>query len=268
MGWSVRRSQARTRASQPSSSGPSSDSRRCRGASSVALDGPERPPDRDQCEDRDQDPELRLDQRGHDRVDGGPLRVVAPQLAQPQQQEDDTDRVDLAPDDAVEPADRVDDRHERRDQRDLSPAAELEDHRPGQPADGQVGQDRRHLDEADAHAADGLPDEPQHPQHVEVAGGVVVEEVALVEAVQALAGEVARPGLERAEIHPETGSGEEVCDDESEGKTEREDHEDRADGSLRPGHPRRRSCASLGPAGCGASHRERLLHERGRWTGA
>jgi hypothetical protein len=116
--------------------------------------------------------------------------------------------------------------------------------------------------------ADGLPDEAQHPQHVEVAGGVVVEEVALVEAVQALAGEVARPGLERAQIHPETGSGEEVCDDESEGKTEREDHEDRADGSLRPGHPRRRSCASLGPAGRGASHRERLLHERGRWTGA
>ena len=27
-------------------------------------------------------------------------------------------------------------------------------------------------------------------------------------------------------------------------------------------------CASLGPTGCGASHRERLLHERGRWIGA
>ena len=232
------------------------------------LDRPERPPDRDQRQDRDQDPELRLDQRGHHGVDRRPLRVVAPQLAQPQQEEDDTDRVDLAPDDAVEPADRVDDRDERRGQRDVPPAAELEDHRPDEPADGQVGEDRRHLDEGDTDPTDGLSDEPQHPQHVQVAGRVVVEEVALVEAVQALAGEVRRPGAEGAEIHPETRSGKEVCDDESEGKTEREDHEDRADGSLRPGHPRRRSCASLGPAGRGASHRERLLHERGRWTGA
>ena len=149
-----------------------------------------------------------------------------------------------------------------------SPPAELEDHRPDEPADGQVGEDRRDLDQGDADPAGQLPDEPEQPQDVEIARGVVVEEVALVEAVQALAGEVDRPRAERTEVHAEAGSGEEVCDDEAEGKTEREDHEDRADGSLRPGHPRRRSCASLGPAGRGASHRERLLHERGRWTGA
>ena len=234
----------------------------------VALDRPECPPDRHRGQDRDQDAELGLDQRGHHRVDGRSLRMVAPQLAQPEEKEHHTDGVDLAPDHAVEPADRVDDGDECGDQRDLSAAAELEDHRPGQPADGQVGEDRRHLDEADADPADDLPGQSEHPQDVQIARGVVVEEIALVEAVQALAGEIRRPGAEGAEIHPETGSGKEVCDDESEGKTEREDHEDRADGSLRPGHPRRRSCASLGPAGCGASHRERLLHERGRWTGA
>ena len=54
-------------------------------------------------------------------------------------------------------------------ERDASPAAELEDHRPDEPADGQVGEDRRHLDEGDADPADGLPDEPEHPQHVQVA---------------------------------------------------------------------------------------------------
>ena len=43
---------------------------------------------------------------------------------------------------------------------------------------------------------------------------------------------------------------------EAEGEAEREDDQDRADGSLRPGRPRRRSRASLGPTGCGASHRE------------
>ena len=43
--------------------------------------------------------------------------------------------------------------------------------------------------------------------------------------------------------------------DESEGEAEREDDQDRADGSLRPGRPRRRSRASLEPTGCGASHR-------------
>ena len=112
-----------------------------------------------------------------------------------------------------------------------------------------------------------LPDEPEHPQDVQIARCVVVEEGALVEAVQPLAREVGRPRAERTKITPKP-AGEEVCDDEAEGKTEREDHEDRADGSLRPGHPRRRSRASLGPAGRGASHRERLLHERGRWTGA
>ena len=194
--------------------------------------------------------------------------MVAPHLAQAEQQEDDTDRIDLAPDHAVEPADRVDDRHEGGGERDAAPAAELEEHRPDEPADGQVGEDRRHLDQGDADPAGDLPDESEHPQDVQIARGVVVEEVALVEAVQPFAGKVDRPRAERPEIHAETGSGKEVCDDESEGKTEREDHEDRADGSLRPGHPRRRSCASLGPAGRGASHRERLLHERGRWTGA
>ena len=113
-----------------------------------------------------------------------------------------------------------------------------------------------------------VPDDPDEPQDVEVAGGVVVEERAVVEAPRAVLGEVGRPELERSAVDVETGAGQELCDDESKDETEREHHEDRADGSLRPGRPRRRSCASLGPGGGGASHRDGLLRERGRWVGA
>ena len=110
-----------------------------------------------------------------------------------------------------------------------------------------------------------LADDPDQPQDVHVPGHVVVEEVAVVEAPRAVGRELARPEPERAEVDLESGPGEQVCDDEAEGESEREDDQDRADGSLRPGEPRRRACASLGAIGGGASHRERLLHERGRW---
>ena len=91
--------------------------------------------------------ELGLDDRRDHRVDRGPLRVVAPQLAQGEQDEDDAERIDLAPDDAVEPEDRVEDSHEGRREGEPVATAELADHRPGEPADGEVGQDRRDLDE-------------------------------------------------------------------------------------------------------------------------
>ena len=68
-----------------------------------AAGRPERPPDRDHRHERDEDPELRLDDRRDDRVDRGALWSVAPQLAQPEQDEDHTERVRLAPHDAVEP---------------------------------------------------------------------------------------------------------------------------------------------------------------------
>ena len=74
--------------------------------------------------------------------DRRPLRAVPPQLAQRQEQEDDAERVDLAPDDAVEPGDRVDDGDECGDEGQAIAATELPDHRPDQPADREVGQDR------------------------------------------------------------------------------------------------------------------------------
>ena len=234
----------------------------------IAIDRrPERVPDRHDRDQRDQDAELGLDERRDDRVDGRALGPAAPQLSQAQQQEHDTERVDLAPDDAVEPADRVGDRDERGRERETAPAAELEHHRMDQPADGEVGDERRDLDQV-ADAANDLPDEPDEPQDVQVAGRVVVEEVPLVEPPRAMVGEIGRPEPERAQVDAEAGSGEQVCDDEAEGEPEREDDHDRADGPAHPGRRRRRSCASLGPAGCGAGHRERLLHERGRWIGA
>ena len=228
---------------------------------------PDGAPDRHDRDERDEDPELRLDDGRDDRVDRGPLRAVAPQLAQAQQEEDDPERVDLAPHDAVEPADRVHDRDEGARKREPAPAAELEDHRVDEPADGEVGDDRRDLDEV-ADAAERLADDPHQPQDVQVAGRVVVEEVAAVEAPRPLVGQVGGPVPERGQVDAETGSRQQVCDDEAEGEPEREDDHDRADGSAHPGRPRRRSRASLGPAGCGAGHRGRLLHERGRWIGA
>ena len=233
----------------------------------VTAGRPQRSPDRDHRHDRDEDAELRLDDRRDDGVDRRPLGPVPPQLAQAEEHEHHAERVGLPPDDAVEPRDRVEDRHRGRRQRQAVAAAELADHRPGQPADRQVGQDRRDLDQV-ADPAGGIADDPDQPQDVEVARRVVVEEVAVVEAVEALRGEVRRPEPEGVEVHLEARAGEQACDDEAEDETEREDHEDRADGSQGPGQPRRRSRASLSPAVCGASHRERLLHERGRWVGA
>ena len=207
-----------------------------------------------------------IDRRDHG-PDGGPFGSVAPQFAQPEQEEHDPEGVDLPPDDAVEPEDRVHDRHEPAEQRESRPPAELQDHRPDEPADDEVGQDRRDLDQV-ADIAGRLADQAHEPQHVQVSGRVVVEEVAVVEPAQAVGGEVVRPEAEGVEVGLEPGAWEQLCDDEPEDESEREDDQDRACGSLRPGRPRRRSCAPLGPNGCGASHREWLLHERGRWIGA
>ena len=245
------------------------DPHRATGTFLVALAAgrPQRPPDRDDRDERDEDPELRLDDGRDDRVHRRALGPIAPQLAQTQQQEDDAERIDLPPDDAVEPADRVQDRDEGAREREPATPTELEDHRVDEPADREVRDDRRDLDEV-ADAAQRLADEADEPQDVQVARRVVVEEVAPVEAPRALVGEVRRPVPERGQVDPEAGSRQQVCDDEAEGEPEREDDHDRADGSAHPGRPRRRSRASLGPAGCGAGHRGRLLHERGRWIGA
>ena len=63
----------------------------------VRLGRPERSADRDDGHDRDEDRELRLDQGGDDREDRRPLGLVAPQLAEAEEQEHDAERVDLAP---------------------------------------------------------------------------------------------------------------------------------------------------------------------------
>ena len=159
----------------------------------LAAVRPERPPDRDDRDERHEDPELRLDHRGDDRVDRRALRPVAPELAQPEEQEHDAERVDLAPDDAVEPADRVEDREQRPAEREAPAAAELEDHRVDELADGEVGEDRRDLDEVADATGRAWPTMPDEPQHVHVAGHVVVEEVAVVEAPRPVRREVVRP---------------------------------------------------------------------------
>ena len=166
--------------------------------------GPERAADRHQREDRDEDPKLGLDQCGDDGEDRGPLRSIAPDFSQGKQHEDDAHRVDLAPDDTVKPADRVHDGDERGAQRQAAAAAQLQDHRPDQPADGQIGNDRRDLDEI-ADATGDAPDDADQPEDVQIAGRVVVEEIALVEARRTVRREVVRPESERAKIHAEAG---------------------------------------------------------------
>ena len=81
--------------------------------------------------------------------------LVAPQLAQAEQQEHDAERVDLAPDDAVEPGDRVERRRRAAASsasRSRPPSSRTID-QTSQPM-AEVGQDRRDLDQV-ADAADG-----------------------------------------------------------------------------------------------------------------
>ena len=59
--------------------------------------------------------------------------------AQAEQQEDDAERVDLAPEDRVEPGHRVGDDERRADEGGPLPDADLAGHRPDEPGDGDVG---------------------------------------------------------------------------------------------------------------------------------
>ena len=119
--------------------------------------------------------------------------------------------------------------------------------------------------------ADATPEEwrdpADEPQDVQVAGRVVVKEVAFVKAAQAVPCQAARPTPERVEVHLESRTGIDLCDDEAEGKSEREDGDDRADAIPRPGGPRRRVCVPAGPARHAAGHHGMDLPERAlRWT--
>ena len=155
--------------------------------------------DRDDRDDRNEDRELRLDERGNDREYCRPLRSVVPQRPKAQQQEDDAEGVDLTPEHRIEPADGV--QHDQRgaDERGSPTDADLARHRPHEPADRDVREDRRDLDQV-ADLAGLLPDQADQPQDVEVAGRVIVEERPLVEARQALGREIVRPELERREV--------------------------------------------------------------------
>ena len=226
----------------------------------------ERATDRHDRDDRDEDRKLRLDQSRDDCEDRRSLGTVAPQLANAEEEEHDPERVDLAPQDGVEPADRVRDGEGRPDQSGPSAATQLADHRPDEPAERHVGQDRRELDQV-ADAAHRVPDRPDEPQDIEISGRVIVEERPLVEAVEAFAAEVAGPELERGEVDPEARAGVELCDDDSEDEAEREDGDDRADAIPRPGGPRRRVRVPTRSARLGAGRHGLDLPERAlRWT--
>src|SRR4029079_8032263 len=171
--------------------------------------GPQRATDRDDRDDRQQDPELRLHDRRDDAEDRRPLGLVAPETSQSEHQEQDAERIDLAPDDVVEPEDRVEHDHERAKDRQAIADTELAEHRPGEIRDPDVGDDRWDLDQV-ADATQRLSDRPDEPQTLQVTRRVVVEEVALVEAVQAMRSEIVRPIAERREVRAEARTGKQV----------------------------------------------------------
>jgi hypothetical protein len=221
----------------------------------VATGRPEGAADRDHRDDGHEDAELRLDDGGHHGQHGRTLGTVAPQLAKREQEEHNADRVDLAPHDRVEPGDRVQDDEPAADERRPTPGAELAGHRPHEPAQDDVGDDRGQLDEVAHVARQDLVEQPDAPQDIEIARRVVVEEVALVEPEGSVLGEVRRPEAERLEVDLETGAGKRLCQNEANGEPEREDDEDRAGGVSRPGRPLRRLRAPFGRARRGTSHR-------------
>ena len=216
---------------------------------------PQVAPDHDRGNDRYEDPELRFDDGRDYSQDRGPFRPIAPQLADAEEQEDHADRVDLTPDHAVEPRDGVE--HDEGGSNDGgSPApSQLERHRPGEIAKGEIGQDRRDLDQVQFRK--DLLDDAHEPQRVKVAGRVVVEARTGVETGEPVRGQVVRPASERREIVGEARAGQQVGDDDAEGQPEREDSDDRRYGFPRPGHPRRHVRAPIGLTRRGACQRVR-----------
>ncbi len=225
---------------------------------------PEVAPEKDDRQDRDEDPELRLDDRRDHRQERRPLGTTAPQLAQAEEQEDDAERIDLAPDRAVEPGDRIDHDQDRPDAGRPARPAELPDERMDEPGQNDVGQDRRQLDQV-ADPADGVADEPDQPQDVQVAGGVVDEEPTTVEPVRSVRRQLAGPGLKRVPVRAEAGAREQdVCDDEAEGQPEDQDRDERQGGLERP---RRRCGASVGHTGSGGCQGGPPPARALRWSG-
>ena len=220
--------------------------------------------EQDEGQDRDQDPELWLDHRRDDGEQGRPFWPATPQVAQGQEQEDHAERIDLTPDRAIEPGHRVDQDQDRPDPRRPTRPPELDDEAVDQPGQDDVGQDRRQLDQV-ADPADGVPDDPDQPQDVQVARGVVDERDPAVEAQRAVGGEIAGPCLERSAVGAEAGTGQQdVCDDEAEGEPDGQDQEERPGGLERP---RRRPGASVGRTGSGGCQGGPPPARALRWSG-
>ena len=95
---------------------------------------------------------------------------------------------------------------------------------------------------------DGLAQQPDGVQDIQIAGRVIVEEVALVEAVETLAGEVVGPSPERAEVELEPCPAVDFYDEEAEGEPDCEHDEDRPDAISRPGRLCRSARAPVRPA--------------------
>ena len=124
--------------------------------------------DEDRCE-RDQDPELGLDDRGHRREERRALVPPLPQLPHGEQQDERPDRIDLGPDRAVEPGDRHEQHDRGRDERRPAPRPEVRGEQEDGHREPQVGEDRRQLQQGagrGAGPAEQLRDQAQGPQDV------------------------------------------------------------------------------------------------------
>ena len=221
--------------------------------------GDEVAPDDQDRRQRDQDPELGLDDRRHGREQGGALVAPAPQVTDGEEQDQRPDGVDLRPDRAVEPGDRHEQDQRGRRERRAATGSEVRGELEDGDREPQVGQDRGQLQEIarpGAGPAQGLRNEAQSPQDVQVAGRVVDEDRAVVDPVRPVPGELHRPAVERGDVDLESRPGQEdVCDDEPKDEAEREKDAER-DGDVPKPHPgllaRPRPLAR-----CGASQGER-----------
>ncbi len=173
--------------------------------------------------ERDQDPELGLDDRRDRGQDRGPLGPPPPELADGEHQEEGAHRIDLGPDRAVEPGDRHEQEDPGRRDRGAPPGPQLRRQGEDGQGEGQIGEDRRQLEELVDGDARRLGDEAEPPEDIQVAGRVVDEHAAVVEAPRAIPGKLHRPATEAPQVNLEPGAGQQnVCDDEPKGEAERE----------------------------------------------
>ncbi len=232
-------------------------------------------------QDRHQDDAvLWLGQAGQDGHRGGRLGVAVDEQGNGRQGQQGPECIDLAPDRRVVPGHWIEEieggGHEGQGRSPGTIAEPAQGQDVEQPATGDVGQDRRdleqrrgRLDPGAAGSAQDLAQAADEPEHVHVCRWVVRQARLGVEAAGAEFDHAQGPGRERAEVRFEAGLGQQdVCDDEAEGQRGQEQDRQGRDGRRRRDRACRRSEAPIGCTRPGRRQQPAGLQERAtRWRG-